>query len=558
MSKSKASAPSAEPAHLPRAPPAVPAHIRRWSEDEHAKLEQVKDELRDELAAQAPFPEVVGDRKLIRMIRAYPGELDKTIAGMRKFLAWRKKYNVDRIRNHIAFGDACQPSNFPHAEVVDKLAPQIICDPSVRDANNYPIGLETYQFQAKDVFSSITIDEYVMYLVYNCEYKSMVLEQVSEQAEREYLASVNYAPPQSEAGYGKVYKMCFFRDLAGIGMGHLVGQGKQMLSRSLRVAQEFYPEMLGKSYMLNCSWAFTWVWALLKQFLHPRTVAKIALYNSSANIADKLAEEVPRASIPAHCGGPYTPFNPPITFETEPGGALYCPHATLPTKAEVDFHRNEKLCFDNRPVIMEDSQYDSRSNTSSTPLGSHLAGQHIKANPGSVLQASELHLAQRLDYDGPPTAVAENSYSPASTSPQANHGLWARPVGAGIQSPVLIDDSNDFGVPVDEASSSGARYRGVSHLASQASGAPPAASPDSVPQDSESSLHYSRSTDSKTARNLNPLEWMKAPFLGLTLEQWSVVVACVLALISITLLYHFQLTSIAVLPVIVLFVQSIL
>jgi hypothetical protein len=111
-----------------------------------------------------------------------------------------------------------------------------------------------------------------MYLVYNCEYKALVLEQVSEIAEREYLKQCGVAgPPPSDKGYGKIYKMCFFRDLRGIGMGHLWGQGRQMVQRSLKIAQDFYPETLSKSYMINCSWAFTAVWALLKSFLHPRT-----------------------------------------------------------------------------------------------------------------------------------------------------------------------------------------------------------------------------------------------------------------------------------------------
>ena len=78
----------------------------RWSVEETEKLAILKAELKEDLAGQAPYPEVVGDRKLVRMIRAYPGEDHpvSAIDAMRRFLKWRKKFNVDRIRNHIALG----------------------------------------------------------------------------------------------------------------------------------------------------------------------------------------------------------------------------------------------------------------------------------------------------------------------------------------------------------------------------------------------------------------------------------------------------------------------
>ena len=64
-------------------------------------------------------------------------------------------------------------------------------------------------------------------------------------------------------------------------------------------------------------------------------VAKISILGNSNDIVDELAKEVPLASLPAHVGGPYQAFNPPLAFETHVGGALHCPAAVAPTPAEV-------------------------------------------------------------------------------------------------------------------------------------------------------------------------------------------------------------------------------
>jgi len=91
-------------------------NVLRWSVEETEKLAIIKAELKEDLAGQAPYPEVVGDRKLVRMIRAYPGEdhPESAIDAMRRFLKWRKKFNVDRIRNHIAMGQVQRHSPCLH------------------------------------------------------------------------------------------------------------------------------------------------------------------------------------------------------------------------------------------------------------------------------------------------------------------------------------------------------------------------------------------------------------------------------------------------------------
>lgn len=48
-----------------------------------------------------PFPEVVGDRKLLRFLHAHNRKVSKAVDAYMKFLVWRKENNVDVVRQDI-------------------------------------------------------------------------------------------------------------------------------------------------------------------------------------------------------------------------------------------------------------------------------------------------------------------------------------------------------------------------------------------------------------------------------------------------------------------------
>jgi hypothetical protein len=66
----------------------IPSLPNRWSKEEEVKLDYMKEVMKEELAAAPQFPEVVGDRKLMRMVRAYPEDIELSIKAMRNFLQW--------------------------------------------------------------------------------------------------------------------------------------------------------------------------------------------------------------------------------------------------------------------------------------------------------------------------------------------------------------------------------------------------------------------------------------------------------------------------------------
>jgi hypothetical protein len=63
--------------------------------------------------------------------------------------------------------------------------------------------------------------------------------------------------------------------LPGVGMSHLSGEVKRLMSTLTKFDQDNYPEMLGRICIINAPMVFKAIWALIKPLLNPRTLSKI-------------------------------------------------------------------------------------------------------------------------------------------------------------------------------------------------------------------------------------------------------------------------------------------
>ena len=62
---------------------------------------------------------------------------------------------------------------------------------------------------------------------------------------------------------------------AGVGLSHLTGAVRQMMKKITSVDQDNYPEMLGKTCIINAPGAFKMIWSGVQGMIEPRTRAKI-------------------------------------------------------------------------------------------------------------------------------------------------------------------------------------------------------------------------------------------------------------------------------------------
>lgn len=74
--------------------------------------------------------------------------------------------------------------------------------------------METFDFSPKEMFEAVTIKEYLHFLIYTLEYRALVLEQLSQEREQQYLQE-HPDEGDREDGYGVTVMDYTIRDLRG-------------------------------------------------------------------------------------------------------------------------------------------------------------------------------------------------------------------------------------------------------------------------------------------------------------------------------------------------------
>jgi hypothetical protein len=71
-----------------------------------------------------------------------------------------------------------------------------------------------FDFSPKEVLDAISINDYLVFLTYALEYRTLVMEQMSHEAEMAYLAA-HPNPASRKDGYGVILLDFTIRDLKG-------------------------------------------------------------------------------------------------------------------------------------------------------------------------------------------------------------------------------------------------------------------------------------------------------------------------------------------------------
>lgn len=117
--------------------------------------------------------------------------------------------------------------------------------------------------------------------------------------EYERLADPRLPACSRKSGY-LLETCCTVMDLKGVGITKapsVFGYVKQVSAMS----QNYYPERLGKLYLINAPWGFSGVWSVVKAWLDPVTVEKIHVLSSSYQA--ELLKQVPAENLPKEFGG---------------------------------------------------------------------------------------------------------------------------------------------------------------------------------------------------------------------------------------------------------------
>ena len=93
---------------------------------------------------------------------------------------------------------------------------------------------------------------------------------------------------------------CSILDLGGVSLSNFY-RVKDYVFAASSIGQERYPETMGKYYIINASWAFSAVWAVIRPWLDEETAAKVEILGGEYK--EVLLKQIPKENLPKAFGG---------------------------------------------------------------------------------------------------------------------------------------------------------------------------------------------------------------------------------------------------------------
>ncbi|KAJ3308766.1 cytosolic factor, phosphatidylinositol/phosphatidylcholine transfer protein [Boothiomyces sp. JEL0838] len=217
-------------------------------------------------------PELHSDHHLLRFLRARQFKLPESKEMWINCEKWKVEFGTNTILEDF---------DFPEYGLVRQCYPRLY---HKTDKLGRPVYIERVGVINVSTLWGITTSERMLRNhVY--EYEKLVhyrLKACSEKAERHLEQSTTILDL-------KGVQLSSFSSVYGI------------VSEVSKIAQNYYPEMLGKMYIINAPMLFTAVWSMVKQLLDEVTVKKINIVGS--NYKNALLESIDEQNLPDFLGG---------------------------------------------------------------------------------------------------------------------------------------------------------------------------------------------------------------------------------------------------------------
>ncbi|KAI5119615.1 hypothetical protein M0805_007879 [Coniferiporia weirii] len=212
------------------------------------------------------------DATLLRFLRARKWDVAAAKQMLLNAEKWRQDVDIDDIVKNFDFTE--------RAEVI-KYYPQYY---HKTDKEGRPLYVER--------LGNIDVTELRRVTTQERQVKQLI---------KEYEKSMNERLPAcSKAAGHPVETSCTILDLEGVGL-KAFWDVKGYVQEASNIGQNYYPETMGKFYIINAPWMFATVWKVIKGWLDPVTVAKINI--PSGNGREALLAQIPAENLPAEFGG---------------------------------------------------------------------------------------------------------------------------------------------------------------------------------------------------------------------------------------------------------------
>ncbi|GAC74544.1 phosphatidylinositol transfer protein SEC14 and related proteins [Moesziomyces antarcticus T-34] len=217
-------------------------------------------------------PERHDDACLCRFLRARKWDQAATEAMFTEAEKWRSEFNVEQLYHNFEYPEKAQ---------VDQYYPQYY---HKTDNDGRPIYIEQLgKLDLKALYQVTTPERQIQKLV--VEY---------EKFQRERL-------PVCSAHRGELVETsCTIMDLKNVGISAF-WKVSTYVQQASNIGQHYYPETMGKFYIINAPYIFTTVWSVIKGWLDPVTVEKIKILGHKYQ--DELLQQIPAENLPEALGG---------------------------------------------------------------------------------------------------------------------------------------------------------------------------------------------------------------------------------------------------------------
>ncbi|KAL2117436.1 hypothetical protein VTJ04DRAFT_7096 [Mycothermus thermophilus] len=228
-------------------------------------------QLRMHLEAEG-FTERLDTLTLLRFLRARKFDVELSKKMFIECEQWRKDTKLDEI---------LPTWDYPEKEEVFKYYPQYY---HKTDKDGRPVYIEQLG----------GIDLTAMYKITTAE---RMLTNLAVEYER--VADPRLPACSRKAGT-LLETCCTIMDLKGVGISK-APQVYSYVRQASALSQNYYPERLGRLYIINAPWGFSTVWSMVKGWLDPVTVQKIHILGSGYQ--KELLAQIPAENLPKQFGG---------------------------------------------------------------------------------------------------------------------------------------------------------------------------------------------------------------------------------------------------------------
>lgn len=185
---------------------------------------------------------------------------------------WRKDFGVDEI---------VKDYQFPEKEEVNNYYPQYY---HKTDKEGRPVYIEVVGKLDIAKLYAVTTEDRLL--------KRLVLEYERFLTERLPAASAQIGHP--------VETSCTILDLNNVSLTSFY-QVKNYISQASAIGQNYYPECMGKFYIINAPYLFSTVWRFIKPWLDEVTVNKIQIMSTGHKAV--LTAQIDPENLPVELGG---------------------------------------------------------------------------------------------------------------------------------------------------------------------------------------------------------------------------------------------------------------